>query len=79
METQPSRTSDLASSVGIRAVNDSIRDFAMRSATDDDRWDFVCECDDPACGALVTLSLQEYDACRAAAPPEPVLADHGRA
>lgn len=30
------------------------------------RWDFLCECGDPACAELVHLALADYDELRAA-------------
>ena len=60
----------------IRAVNESVRAFAKRLESESIEWDFICECDDPDCHALVSLTLEQYDELRDAAPPEPVLADH---
>lgn len=53
-------------------VNDSIRRIAADSAAE--TWEFICECEDVACHALVTLTLAEFDARRAASPPLAVLA-----
>jgi hypothetical protein len=72
----PTAPSPAGPAVVIREVNDSIRDFAFRSDTESDEWEFICECDDPACRKLVGLTLHEYDERRGAAPPEAVLADH---
>jgi hypothetical protein len=54
-------------------VNDSIR----RSAADGpptETWEFICECPDVACHALVSLTLLEFDERREASPPAPILA-----
>lgn len=57
-------------------VNDSIRRVASQGR-ESDTWDFICECTDLACHALVSLTLIEFDERRAAVPPRPVLAaDH---
>jgi hypothetical protein len=56
-------------------VNDSIRELAG-AAPEAETWQFICECADVACHALVTLTLTEFDERRAAAPPLPVLAEH---
>lgn len=59
-------------------VNDSIR----RLATDGsivETWEFICECPDVSCHAMVTLTLEEFDERRATSPPTPVLADHDEA
>jgi hypothetical protein len=56
-------------------VNDSIR----RLATDGspvETWEFICECPDVSCHAMVTLTLSEFDERRAASPPAPILANH---
>jgi hypothetical protein len=53
-------------------VNDSIRGLATVSPTDD-TWQFICECPDLDCHALVTLTLHEFDARRSATPPSPIL------
>ena len=62
-----------ASKGTLRQVNDTIRDLASRTASNES-WEFICECDDLACFELVPLSLVEFDARRGAAPPRPVLA-----
>jgi hypothetical protein len=59
-------------------VNDSIR----RSASDGpvtQTWEFICECPDVACHALVSLTLAEFDERRRGSPPTPVLATEHRA
>ena len=58
-----------------RHVNDSIRGLATEDL-DDQRWEFVCECPDVECRALVSLTLLEFDVRRAASPPVPILAGH---
>ncbi len=58
-------------------VNDSIRRVASQGP-EAETWDFICECADLACHALVSLTLVEFDNRRAALPPRPVLAaEHG--
>jgi hypothetical protein len=54
-------------------VNDSIRDLASHGRPAE-TWEFICECPEMRCHALVTLTLNEFDERRAAAPPVPVLA-----
>lgn len=54
-------------------VNDSIRGLATASQVTD-RWEFICECPDVSCHALVRLTLVEFDERRAASPPVPVVA-----
>ncbi len=53
-------------------VNDSIRGLAPEGPLDE-TWQFVCECPDLECHALVTLTLEEFDARRTASPPSPIL------
>jgi hypothetical protein len=59
-------------------VNDSIRQLASHSQVNE-VWEFLCECPDLTCHMLVTLTLAEFDARRAADPPVPVCANHGAA
>jgi hypothetical protein len=54
-------------------VNDSIRKLASQGPTAE-TWEFICECPEMRCHALVALTLNEFDTRRAAAPPVPVLA-----
>jgi hypothetical protein len=54
-------------------VNDSIRKVA-RDGPATETWEFICECPEVTCHALVRLTLDEYDECRAASPPVPILA-----
>ena len=56
-------------------VNDSIRSLATEGAVTQ-AWEFICECSDVECHAMVTLTLHEFDERRAASPPLPVLATH---
>jgi hypothetical protein len=53
-------------------VNDSIRGLATDGPTDE-TWQFICECPDLGCHALVSLTLADFDARRAASPPSPIL------
>jgi hypothetical protein len=53
-------------------VNDSIRGLATDDPPDE-AWQFICECPDLGCHALVSLTLVEFDARRAASPPPPIL------
>ncbi|HJQ51526.1 MAG TPA: hypothetical protein VJ838_13520 [Gaiellaceae bacterium] len=58
-------------------VNDSIRGLASDGPATQ-TWEFICECPELTCHALVTLTLTEFDERRAATPPLPVLAtEHG--
>ena len=54
-------------------VNNSIRKLAS-DGPPTQTWEFICECPELACHALVTLTLTEFDERRAASPPEPILA-----
>jgi hypothetical protein len=58
-----------------RHVNDSIRELAPEGS-DIETFEFFCECRDIECRALVSLTLLEFDARRAALPPVPVVAAH---
>ena len=58
-----------------RHVNDSIRKLATQGPRTQ-TWEFICECPDVACHALVSLTLLEFDERRAASPPAPILAAH---
>ena len=53
-------------------VNDSIRGLAPEGPPDDS-WEFICECPDLGCHALVSLTLADFDARRSASPPSPIL------
>jgi hypothetical protein len=53
-------------------VNDSIRGLATEGTTDE-AWQFICECPDLDCHALVSLTLSEFDARRSASQPSPIL------
>lgn len=55
------------------SVNESIRKLA-NGAEKTQAWDFICECPDPTCHSSVSLTLIQFDKCRAASPPVPVLA-----
>jgi hypothetical protein len=57
----------------LRHVNDSIRDLAERSLSEES-WEFLCECDDLGCLELVELTLTEFDAHRDG--DAPILACH---
>ena len=60
-----------------RHVNDSMRSLATEGPATE-TWEFFCECLDVACHALVSLTLLEFDECRALSPPLPILATHHR-
>jgi hypothetical protein len=53
-------------------VNDSIRGLAI-DGPPDETWQFICECPDLGCHALVSLTLVEFDARRASSPPSPIV------
>jgi hypothetical protein len=58
-------------------VNDSIRRSAAEGPATE-TWEFICECPDVTCHALVSLTLVEFDKRRRASPPAPILAtEHG--
>jgi hypothetical protein len=58
-------------------VNDSIRGLAGKGPGAQS-WEFLCECPDVTCHALVSLTLIEFDERRAASPPAPIIAtEHG--
>ena len=54
-------------------VNDAIRQLATQGPPTE-TWEFICECPDAACHALVSLTLVEFDERRTASPSVPVLA-----
>lgn len=54
-------------------VNDSIRSLAAEGQLTE-TWDFICECPDVTCHAIVRLTLIEFDERRGASPPAPILA-----
>jgi hypothetical protein len=54
-------------------VNNTIRTLAS-DGPPTQTWEFICECPELACHALVALTLTEFDQRRAASPPEPILA-----
>jgi hypothetical protein len=58
-----------------REVNDSIRELTSAGAGTD-RFEFLCECPDIECHAMVSLTLHEFDAGRSASPSVPILAAH---
>ena len=53
-------------------VNDSIRGLATDGPVDE-LWQFICECPELGCHALVSITLADFDARRAASPPSPIL------
>ena len=53
-------------------VNDAIRGLATEGPPDE-LWEFICECPDLDCHAIVSLTLVEFDARRASSPPSPIL------
>jgi hypothetical protein len=58
-------------------VNNSIRRLASQGPVTQ-TWEFICECPDLSCHALISLTLAEFDRRRATSPPAPILAaDHG--
>jgi hypothetical protein len=54
-------------------VNDSIRGLAGQGPANQ-TWEFICECPELTCHALVSLTLIEFDERRAASPPVAILA-----
>jgi hypothetical protein len=54
-------------------VNDSIRRLASQGPPTE-TWEFICECADVTCHALVSLTLVEFDERREASPPAPIVA-----
>ena len=56
-------------------VNDAIRRMAT-AGSDSETWEFFCECPDPACHVLVSLTLAEFDDRRASSPALPILGLH---
>ena len=53
-------------------VNDSIRGLATDGPVDE-LWQFICECPDLGCHALVSITLADFDARRAASPPSAII------
>lgn len=74
--TGPERT-ELEADGLFAHVNDSIRKLATESQRKE-TWEFLCECPDLECHALVTLTLREFDERRAASPPLPICVHHHR-
>jgi hypothetical protein len=56
-------------------VNDSIRGLATQGPLTE-TWEFICECPDVGCHAMVSLTLREFDERKGASPPAPILAKH---
>jgi hypothetical protein len=56
-------------------VNNSIRGLATEGPLDQ-TWEFICECPDADCHEMVSVTLLEFDECRAASPAVPILAEH---
>ena len=54
-------------------VNDSIRKLAAEGPPSQ-TWEFICECPELGCHALVSLTLSEFDERRASSPSVPILA-----
>jgi hypothetical protein len=54
-------------------VNNSIRRLASEGPPTE-TWEFICECPDVTCHALVALTLVEFDERREASPPARILA-----
>lgn len=54
-------------------VNDSIRKLAAHGP-ETDTWEFICECPDVICHAMVSLTLVEFDERRGSSPPAAILA-----
>jgi hypothetical protein len=59
-------------------VNDSIRKLATEGPATE-TWQFICECADVTCHAMVSITLTEFDERRTASPPVPILAEHAGA
>ena len=56
-------------------VNDSIRELAgERPAAE--TWEFVCECPDVTCHAMVSLTLTEFDEHRASSAKSILAREH---
>ena len=54
-------------------VNDSIRRLASEGPATE-TWEFICECPDVRCHALVSLTLVEFDERRASSAALAILA-----
>lgn len=59
-----------------RHINESIKDSAERFHSDDN--DFVCECSDIECTALIRVTLDEYERVRSRGDHFAVVAGHER-
>lgn len=57
-----------------RQINESIKDAAERFHSDDN--DFVCECSDIECIALIRVTLEEYERVRTRSDHFAVVAGH---
>jgi hypothetical protein len=47
-------------------VHEAARRFGGLEPGQQDPWDFTCECGDPDCRVIVSLTLGDYEALRAA-------------
>jgi hypothetical protein len=43
-----------------RQINERIEDVASEHGPDEHRYEFLCECSDPACSERVSATLEEY-------------------
>lgn len=66
---------DLQTGHLFREVNDRIREVVGRFG-DNQPGLYVCECDDSACVAPITMTVGEYDAARRRDPSCALLAHH---
>jgi hypothetical protein len=60
----------------VRDANERISAKSLMANQPDSTDYFSCECDDPACGALVSLTRREYESVRACPTRFVIMTDH---
>jgi hypothetical protein len=60
----------------VRDANERIRATTNTANQPDRTHRFNCECDDPACGGIVSLTKREYESVRASPTRFLIVADH---
>ena len=60
----------------MRDAKERIGTESETASQPDNADQFNCECDDPACGEIVSLTRREYESVRASATRFVIVADH---
>jgi hypothetical protein len=60
----------------VRDANERIGTESLTANQLDVTHHFSCECDDPACGEMVTITRREYESVRASPTRFVIVADH---